>query len=562
MFGSWVAVACIFSVTYGQEAKQVGPADTSSPRATLKSFIDSVNQFHQRTMEERFFDRRIGRHMAPVNRALDCLNTNELPEYAREQMAGDAAIRLKEILDRAPLPPYEEIPDLDAIEANGGQLARWHLPGTRISIARVEEGPRKYEYLFTPGTIGRVAQYYEEVEELPYRTTGPNVSPGFFDWYFSAPGHPSVARIVDRLPDWMRDNFAGISVWKWVGLVMSMLLSITLMIGIYRVQRTLSNRWRDDAPMKYCLMILLPILAMLVPFAFSSFTQNHLTLRGTPLVIVSFASRVVTLLAGIVVIFAVTDRVAEIVVRSEQENRRRLNRQLIRIIAKITAIVASVIVVLEGGQRLGIPLTTLLASAGVGGLTVALAAQHGLKSVFATLMLMTDKPFRVGDRILVQGFDGVVENIGLRSTRIRLLLGHAVTIPNDELAGHNIENVGNRTSIRRVTDLQLPLNTPREKLEKVVALIRDLLRDNENLDPELPPRVFFNEFNEGAFNIRIMYWYVPPDYWKFMEFTEQLNLEICRVFEEHGIRFTLPDRVAHTGIDGDEQPVDVRVLGK
>jgi MscS family membrane protein len=128
--------------------------------------------------------------------------------------------------------------------------------------------------------------------------------------------------------------------------------------------------------------------------------------------------------------------------------------------SKIVSLAISLLVFIEVGHYLGIPITTLLASAGVGGLAVALAAQDTVKNLFGTIMLMADKPFRVGERIVAAGYDGVVENIGLRSTRLRLLTGHQVTIPNDTLACNDVENVGRRPFIRRVSNIQIPLVTP------------------------------------------------------------------------------------------------------
>ena len=120
-------------------------------------------------------------------------------------------------LDRIELPPLEEIPDSDALESEdtSEKEMRWRIPGTRITIARVEDGPQKHEYLFTSGTVGRAAEYYEDVKHLPYRTTGPDVSPGLHRWYISTPGNPTVAAIVNKLPEWTRDRWYGVTLWKW-----------------------------------------------------------------------------------------------------------------------------------------------------------------------------------------------------------------------------------------------------------------------------------------------------------------------------------------------------------
>jgi MscS family membrane protein len=171
-----------------------------------------------------------------------------------------------------------------------------------------------------------------------------------------------------------------------------------------------------------------------------------------------------------------------------------------------------------------------------------------------------DKPFRVGERIIFKEYDGVIEDIGLRSTRIRLLNGHQVTVPNDELARTDIENVGRRPYIRRTADIHIPLATPRDKLEQAVAVIRNALENHEGMDPEYPPRVYFYDFDPGAFIVRVTYWYSPPEYWDFLALGERINFEIFRAFEEQGIQFALPTRVTHTSPDSREKPVEVKLI--
>ena len=156
--GLLVVISLAGNVATAQDSgSSLPPADTSSPRATLKTFIDSCNEFHRLTEADRYFDRRSPHHRPLVRGILDCLDTSELPDYARDDIASEAAACLKEILDRVALPAFDEIPDVAAIEAAGGpeKLFKWQIPGTRLTIARVEEGPQKHEYLFTPGTVER-----------------------------------------------------------------------------------------------------------------------------------------------------------------------------------------------------------------------------------------------------------------------------------------------------------------------------------------------------------------------------------------------------------------------
>jgi len=528
-----------------QKPELITAADTSSPRDTLRSFIDACNELDEIVKEDRFFDRTNPDHSNIGQRVLDCIDTSQLPAFARDDRASEVAACVKEILDRVELPPWDEIPDTEEIESAGGyeKLSTWRIPGTRITIARVDEGPQKHEYLFSPGTVDRAVEYYRTIESKPYRTTGPATSEGLYRWYMSAPGHPVLADIVKRLPENIqRGRSFGLTTWKWPGLLIALALTIGVMVIAYRLQFAVTSRVQSKNPIKYCLTIVFPIIAMVAPIVFKNVAKNYLTVRGNPLYILSFVANLTALLAAIVVLFAATHRIAESIIASPKINPKGLNAQLIRITSQLVSLLAAVIVFLVGGQYLGFRIGALLASAGIGGVALALGAQDTLKTLFGTLSLMADKPFRVGDRIQFKTYDGVVEDIGLRSTKIRLLTGHLVTLPNDQLAGSDIENIGRRKYIRRKAQIHIPLNTPSEKVERALDIIREKLANQEGMDPELPPRIFFDEFGEDAFILKFFYWYTPPDYWEFKEYSEKLNLEIFRAFEAEGIQFSLPSR--------------------
>jgi MscS family membrane protein len=235
----------------------------------------------------------------------------------------------------------------------------------------------------------------------------------------------------------------------------------------------------------------------------------------------------------------------------------------VQILCRVLGITAAAIVFLEGGRYLGFPLTTLLASAGIGGLAIALSAQGMIKGLFGTVTILLDRPYRVGDRIAVKDQDGTVEEIGLRSTKIReFLTNHLISIPNDQMADAEIENIGKRKHIRRMSDLHIPIDTSREKVEKAVIAIRAILDNHEGMDPEYPPRVYFDEFNPDSFNIHFIYWYTPPDLWSYYAFSEKVNLEIFRVFEEGGIQFSLPLRHSFWKYDDEQGPLEIELVKK
>ena len=539
---SFISAVCLTlgtNIAIAEPMNRFEVADTSSPRDTLRSFIDATNEIYDLIKRTRHIDRNSPDAHAMRVRILDCIDVSELPAFARRDRATDAAAALKEILDRVELPPWDEIPDAVAVQASGGseELSHWRIPNTRITIARAQEGPRKYEYQFSAGTVERALQYYRDIRDRPYRTSGPRTSPGIYDWYASAPGHPVLGAIVERLPTSMRfGRTLGLANWKWPAVLVMLVIAIATMWGLYSLQLSVSRRVSPQNRLRYGLTLFFPFAAMLVPLAFLEISHRYLTVRNTPLHVISLGSQLVAVAAAVVVTFVASTRVAELIIASPRIKTHGRNAQVIRISSTLVGILIAVLLFITGGQYLGIPIGTLLASAGIGGIAVALGAQDTLKNVFATVNLMTDPPFRVGERITFGGYDGVVEDMGLRSTDLRLLDGHLVTIPNQNISGQSVENISRRKYIRRSSEVRIPPDTPYEKVEKAIAIIHERLEGQEIVEPELSPRCFLHELGPSGFSIRVIYWYPPSDTWAFHAFGEKLNLEILRAFEAEGIQ--------------------------
>lgn len=537
-------------------------ADTSSPRGTLTLFLDRTNQIYEIIRSEEYVDRDDPEYLPLVTEVFRCLDLSEIPEYSRDYYASEVAVCLKEVLDRVTLPSIEEVPGPENLQANEGAepLTRWQIPNTKITIARITEGRRRGEYLFTAETVQRAVSMYAEVKSQPYRTEGRPVSEGLRDWYLSDPGNPVVAAWVRRFPDGVRLRAFGLAIWQWAGLLLAAFIGVGLMFAAYWGEGVRSERMRQKGLLQYWFTILFAVVAMLVPLVFKHVVWEYLSIRGTALYVADFAADTVFLMALIVVILSLSGRIADSVVALPKIEARGVDAALVRILFRVFGIVAAVIVFLEGGRYLGFPLTTLLASAGIGGLAIALSAQGMVKGLFGTVTILLDRPFRVGERIVANGHDGFVEEIGLRSTKIRsFLTNHLISIPNDQMADTEIENIGRRKHIRRLTDLHIPIDTPSDKVEQALAAIRAILQDHEGMDPEYPPRVYFNEFNPDSFNIRVICWYGPPDLWSYYAFCENVNLQIFPAFENQGIQFSLPIRQTYWKHDDEQGPLEVTV---
>jgi len=440
----------------------LAPADTASPRDTLNSFIDSCSSAYQmikyrqgrtkkQTMNARIAEERI----------MECLDLSHLPEFLRTYTARKAALCLKETLDRIPLPPPGEIPGKNEVASpDVKEILSYTIPHTEIRIVHMLEGPQQGEYLFSADTVHNAEKYYTLVKDMPYK---PGSTEKFYEWYLSEPGRVWLSRIVHILPEWMSNRYYGQALWQWTALAITILVSFTAMYIAFKLGRKYVQR--EDSPrlVRYGLTMGYPIAAMLIPLAARRFLIEAVNLTGSVMIIVQICANVTFLIAAILVILGAFNRLAEAIISSPKIHPKGIDAQLTRLLCRVLGLVSATVLFLEGGKKMGIPITTLLAGAGVGGLAVALAAQDSLRNVFGSMMIILDKPFKVGERIVAKGYDGVVEEIGLRSTKIRLLTGHQVSIPNDELARNDVENVGRRPHIRKNENIPLALDIAPEK---------------------------------------------------------------------------------------------------
>ena len=219
----------------------------------------------------------------------------------------------------------------------------------------------------------------------------------------------------------------------------------------------------------------------------------------------------------------------------------KMDDMLAPILSKSLKATVVVLAIVQVAQTLsGKEITSILAGLGIGGLAIALAAQDTIKNFFGSIVLLADKPFTIGDRINVDGHDGPVETVGMRSTQIRTLDGHLVTIPNGEMANKTIWNISKRPYIRKIFNLGLPYDTSPSKVREAKAIVEELLHNHEGMNPEFPPKIYFNDFADSTLNLICIFWYHPPAYWEFLAFTEKLNLNILTRFNSAGIEFAFP----------------------
>ena len=206
-------------------------------------------------------------------------------------------------------------------------------------------------------------------------------------------------------------------------------------------------------------------------------------------------------------------------------------------------------------DNLGVNINSLIASLGIGGIAVALAAQNILGDLFASLSIMFDKPFVVGDFIIVDDMQGNVEQIGMKTTRIRSLSGEQLIMSNNDLLKSRIKNYKRMQERRVIFTLGVTYQTPSEKLRKIPGIIREVVEEQENARFD---RSHFKSFGDSALLFETVLWVERPDYIIMANLMQEVNLKIYEEFEREGIEFAYPTQTIHLETDSSERPIEKR----
>lgn len=196
-----------------------------------------------------------------------------------------------------------------------------------------------------------------------------------------------------------------------------------------------------------------------------------------------------------------------------------------------------VILLLIGLDNLGINITTLIAGLGISGIAVALAIQNILGDLFASFSIVLDKPFVIGDFIIIDDYMGTVEHVGLKTTRIRSLSGEQLIFSNADLLKSRIRNYKRMYERRVVFTIGVVYQTPYDKIRQIPEMIRRAVEINSQVRFD---RAHFKAFGDYALQFEVVYWIQNPDYNIYMDIQQAINLDIIKQFSEAGIDFAYP----------------------
>ncbi len=609
-----------------QLRNRLKPIDNTTPRSTLNGFLDSVSRAYALVMKTNAalkadpptmtLDQARNAEMKALhlmNRAVATLDLSKVPRAIRDDVGIESVLQLKEVIDRMMLPYLDSVPDREMVMAERERLSktavgdirpvRWRIPNTSIEIVEIMEGPNIGNFLFSAGTVQSLADMYEKVRDLPYRGDYSRVAPeyryadrseGFYEFYISTPGQlipqtTFLGRWAEAMPAWLNTIYHGQTLWQWIALVVTVGIVILILIAIHGILLRRPAELSDAARNRR--RVLFNLIVLVTLYYTAIFLDQTVNLTGAVLMVVRTCITLAQWYFLATGALFLANAIAETIVALPKIDPEGIRASYFRAIFGILGLVTMAVLLINGLFQVGVSLGPLLASVGIGGLAIALAARPTLENIIGSFMIFLDKPYRVGQRVNVLGHNGTVESIGLRSTKIRLLTGHLTSIPNQQMANAEVENIGRRPHIRRVFNVTITYDTPPEKIARGVEIIRDILavpetpqspesgatsgteefavavgtesradqqpHPNEAINqPDFPPRVYFNEMNADSLNIIVIYWYHPPEYWDYLEHAQWINMEIMERFNAEGIDFAFPTQTLHMAGD-DKRPLTV-----
>jgi MscS family membrane protein len=371
------------------------------------------------------------------------------------------------------------------------------------------------------------------------------------------------AHLLERLPriliEW---RFLSVYLWQWIVLIGFVLLAFAvawvIMPLLGKVIRPLVNRKRDEFKRNYTYAGKVTKALLEHSRALVAIGIFYIFVLSMPLakqVEIFLQSLINSLLVIIItnILFSVVNASTEWMAErpTVQENRSYLSViPLIRRVMKITLVVIALLILLKG---FGINVTAVVAGLGIGGLAVALAAQKTIENLFGGVTLVLDKPIRVGDFCRFGSSVGTVEDVGLRSTRIRTLDRSLISIPNADFSQMQIENIGLRERIRFYTVIPLRFETTADQIRLLVIEFKKILLSHPLVDPD-PARVRFVRIGANGYEIEVTAYLRTMDWGVFCAGQEDILLRFMDAMARIGVRIAMQSQTLYMRRDYLEDP--------
>jgi MscS family membrane protein len=520
--------------------------NTSSPRDTLQTLqmLTAAVEDAVVTHEAAPSPQKQAEVYRLMQKIVSLLDLSEVPSTSRRDTARDTIAFLVDVLRRIDVPPPAAIPQADQYP-DVTKPASWSIPGSEITISRVMSGPKTGHFLFDAETVARSEEFYVLVQNLPLKV--PARIRSWREKQLQLHGWMIPAGLVAAQPDFLKAKLFDTPIWKilaslgLIGLMSALLAALAPYVKPDEV---------DHTPRSYMQRLVVPVgilVAVSVATYFNAF-QFNLIGRYSNFVdfVLALAWYVTAAWAAWLSIFVVIEWIIE----SPKIPDQSLDANLLRLLARVLGILSIAGIAAYGAQEMGLPVVGVLAGLGVGGLAVALAAQSSIENLIGGLNLYADRPIRVGDFCDYAGIQGHVEQIGLRSTRIRALDRTVTSVPNSLLAKVHVTNFALRDQMlfRHTLDLRYETTTP--QLREVANLISAYLDGHPRVLRNVSlPRVRVVGFGDWSIKMEVYAYVNATELPAFLIIQQELAIAIIDLVRQGGADFAFPSRTLYLGRD-------------
>ena len=502
-------------------ASELNYVKTDSPRDTMETFINAMNDYKQGVLENSEIKK------ARILDALRCFTEKRTNVITSQREKKTAAIFLKEVIDRSLLIDFSKIPETISHH-------RWRLKNTEIVLKPEKQGEREGEWLITESTWKRARDLYQRVKHKPYiegSGQGALYTQPWMEAYF---------------PPWLKEQSLFLKNWQWMGLLLGVLIGflLKLLVGILTVFYQRLLRSREQNWKKELLEQLRKPLTLLVMALFWYVWIRYLELEGPAFGIINGLIQIVFGVAATWAVYRCIDVPGLFFKQKAEKTESTLDDQLIPFLEKTLKLIVILLGSLMILQNMGINVFSLVAGLGLGGLAFALAAKDTAANLFGSIMILVDKPFKVGDWVLVEGMEGTIEEIGFRSTRLRTFYNSLVTIPNANMAKAQIDNMGQRIYRRTSTHLHITYDTPKAKMESFIEGVRQIIQKHPATRKDYY-NVYLSDFGESSLKIMLYFFFQANTWPEELKYKQEVYFEIVDLARHLGIEFAYPTKTIH-----------------
>jgi len=359
---------------------------------------------------------------------------------------------------------------------------------------------------------------------------------------------PTPGWINDLAQDlpFLKRTLWGNELWKYLFSLVYIFLAFYISKALDYLTRVWLKRWADKSQTKFDDLLLELLNGPTKIIAFVILLRIGLEVFQWPEVVQKVLTKGFTIIVAVTITYTGMKLIDLFMnywhKRVKDQPDQAFNQQLFPIIRKSLKVFVVVVAVLVTLDNMGINITAAIASLSIGGLAVGLAAQDTLANLFGAVAIFLDKPFKIGDRIQIDNVDGPVESIGMRSTRIRNLDGHLVTIPNKTMGNATITNVAARPDIKTVMNIGLTYDTPVEKVRLALQIINEVYGGHA-MTGKL--QASFNRFDSSALNIQVVHWWKDADALANQSGLQEMNLALKERFDRERIEFAFPTQTVY-----------------